>query len=372
MAGWGKTLSAIPLPVYIALFIFLVNTVLFLRFLKIRAVSFIIDLAAMTLLVYSTGGADVQVFYLVFLISIMITATARSLRGAFITWVAVSIIYGLITSYHQQAAIQALLSSPFLIRIAFLFVMATFIGYLSEEVETERMEKELIKSELVKKERLAIAGQLASGLAHDFFNILGGLRKLIEFSLQKDSPDQQKQVMEFSMRGLDRAMTIVRNLLIYAKNPPPQLAPVKADKIIEEALDLVKNDLEKAHIKVSREFTPVPEIKADATQLHQVFLNLILNAYQAMAASGGELSLRLRPLNNQIEVVIANTGSAIPQEMMDKIFEPFVSTKGASKSSGIGLGLYVSREIIRAHQGEIKVESEVSKGTRFIIKLPIK
>jgi signal transduction histidine kinase len=300
----------------------------------------------------------------------MITATARSLRGAFITWLAVSVIYGLITS-HPGGTFQVLLSFAFLIRIAFLFVMATFIGYLSEEVEVERAEKELIKSELLKKERLAVAGQLASGLAHDFFNILGGLRKLIEFSLQKDSPDQQKTVMEFSMRGLDRAMSIVRNLLIYAKNPVPQFAPLKIEAILEESLNLVTSDLEKANIRVTREFTSAPEIKADATQLHQVFLNLLINAYQAMAASGGELSLRLRPLNNQIEVVIANTGPAIPPEMMERIFEPFVSTKGQSKSSGIGLGLYVSREIIRAHQGEIKVESENGKGTKFIIRLPL-
>ena len=383
MACWGQKIAVIPAPVYLALLAFLINTLLvYLKYFnlldqtKTLALGFIIDIIAMTFLVYYSGGPEIHRFYLVFLITILITATAHTLIAAFVTSFIVSIIYGIITLQYQGGETTILLSFAFLSKIAFLFTISTFIGFLSEEVERERREKEEVKAELLKKERLALVGQLSSGLAHDFFNILGGLKKLIDFSLQQnDSPAEQKKVMELASSGLDRSLTIVQNLLTFSRKPTPRLTATEIDKIMNEALMLVKNDFDQDKVKIIKEFEPLPAIQADPGQLHQVFLNLLLNARQSMTTQGGEVRIRLTPVKDDIEIEVADTGCGIDLKIKDKIFEPFVSSKTTPKKGGgggIGLGLYVSQEIIHAHNGSINIDSEPDRGTRVIIKLPIR
>jgi len=372
MACWGQKLTAVPYPVYLALLVFLINTFLlfggYFRFMK-----FVVDLAAMTALVYYSGGPEAQVFYLVFLVTILITATAHTLTAAFVTSFAVSIVYGLLRLDQYNTVTEALFSFSFLSKVAFLFIIATFIGYLAEDADRERQEKEEVKAELVNKERLALVGQLASGLAHDFFNILGGLKKLIEFSLQKDSPQEQREVMKYSTHGLDRAMTIVRNLLTYAKKPNPQFTLTKIDKIIDDALMLVKRDLEKDKIQVTTQIASTIQVKADPVQLQQVILNLLLNARQAMLPKGGQLNINVQSVAKHVEIIVTDTGCGISSETKAKIFEPFFSSKSTFKdgTSGIGLGLYVTKEIVKTHHGSIIIESQPNKGTKVIIRLPI-
>ena len=143
---------------------------------------------------------------------------------------------------------------------------------------------------------------------------------------------------------------------------------------VDEVLTLVEIDLRKAHVEVVRAFEPVPPTLCDLGQVAQVVLNLITNARDAMKPSGGRLTIGLRQRYDTIELSVADTGSGIAPEVRDKIFEPFVTTKGSpggSQTPGTGLGLSVSYGIVRDHGGTISVESTLGRGTTMTVRLPV-
>ncbi|MEO0093940.1 MAG: cache domain-containing protein [candidate division WOR-3 bacterium] len=237
--------------------------------------------------------------------------------------------------------------------------------------ERDERLKEVTRQQLMRSERLATLGQLAAGVAHEINNPIAGILtyiRLIRKKLEKSASigdGDFKRYLAIMERETDRCGTIVRNLLDFARQSEPNLKSVDVNMIINESLELLDHKLRLQNIEVEKRYAKIPLIIGDFAQLQQSFMNIILNAAEAME-NGGKLTITTRTADTMVEIEFADTGKGIPQENLTKIFEPFFTTK----PKGTGLGLSVVFGIINRHQGEIDVKSEVGKGTTFIIRLP--
>lgn len=218
-------------------------------------------------------------------------------------------------------------------------------------------------------EKLASIGRLASGVAHEINNPLAGMQTCVE-ALQAGSQDPAtaRQYLALVQQGLRRVQTIVRQLLDFARQRDLVLAAVDVGKVLEETVALARYQIERKRVKLALTLPePPPSIHADGSQLQQVFLNLVLNALDAVP-EGGELRISTRHDTEGIEVAVADNGCGIPEEDLGRIFDPFFSTKGVGR--GTGLGLSVSYGIVQAHRGRIAVESRAGVGSTFRVWLP--
>jgi signal transduction histidine kinase len=167
----------------------------------------------------------------------------------------------------------------------------------------------------------------------------------------------------------DRVARIIKNLLAFARSPSDaSFQRVDLKQSLEEILSLIDYKLKHMNIRLALELAPVPPLYAQGERLQQVFINIILNALDAMP-QGGTLGIRLDRKDGTAVVRIADTGTGIRPEYLSRIFDPFFTTKGVGK--GTGLGLSISYAIIKEHDGRIEVQSEVGRGSTFIITLPI-
>jgi two-component system NtrC family sensor kinase len=224
------------------------------------------------------------------------------------------------------------------------------------------------QQELVRVEKLAAIGELASGVAHEINNpmaIIRGNTELVQVALPEDSPCQEE--LGIISQQLSRVERIVANLLRFARKERKQLGRAAINRILAEILRQVGHQVPLDAVAVATDFDPsAPEVEGDADQLQQVFTNLIINAVQAMPR-GGTLTVATRACleHATCEVIISDSGSGIPPENLEQIFNPFFTTR----ANGIGLGLSVSYGIIRDHGGEIGVDSTVDQGTSFRVTL---
>jgi len=263
-----------------------------------------------------------------------------------------------------------------------LFVLVTaFVGVLTavlmdridEEREIIRRLKES-REQLIHAEKLTSLGQLAASIAHEINNPLAGVltyTKLLEKKLAGDTFRKEEALDYLSKMEseVSRCSRIIRNLLDFSRQTEPRFRLVDINQVLEQVLAMVGHQAQMQKVEVVKEFSSsVPEVMADFDQLQQVFTNLTLNAIQAMSG-GGKLTLRTSVANGQVRVDIHDTGCGISKENLSKLFTPFFTTK--EKGKGVGLGLAVVRRIIERHKGEIKVQSEVGKGTTFSLYLGV-
>jgi two-component system sensor histidine kinase PilS (NtrC family) len=229
---------------------------------------------------------------------------------------------------------------------------------------------------MVRQEKLAALGRLVSGIAHEFGNVLGGARGHVDFALRDGSLEEARSSLEVVRPTLDRAITTIEHLLRFARGTPINLRPeVDVAEVVERALVLTKRELESAGVEIRRDFGPAPRIEADSSQLEQVFINIIINARQAI--DGRErrvIAVSTRVEGDQVVAAFEDSGPGVPEEIRDKVFEPFFTTKGplgGSSVPGTGLGLSVALGIIEAHGGTIDVlSSSALGGARFEVRLP--
>lgn len=233
--------------------------------------------------------------------------------------------------------------------------------------------KEFTRQQIIRSERLATLGQLSAGVAHEINNPLTGVLtyvRLIKKRLDKrgDSDIEFRRYLDKVENETERVSTIVKNLLDFARQRDPNLKLVDVNLVINESLDLLEHKLRLQYVEVEKSLATLDRITADFSQLQQVFMNLIINAVEAME-QGGKLFISSRYLEEQkmVEIVFRDNGVGIPKENLPKIFEPFYTTK----AKGTGMGLAVVFGIIAQHKGEIDVASEVGKGTAFFIRLPL-
>ena len=253
--------------------------------------------------------------------------------------------------------------------------------YYREKIEEKvRLIKD-VEAQLIQMDKMASIGTLAAGIAHEINNPLGFLISNLESlkdyarSLEqaggaggKDDPpliDDLKAMTEESLEGAKRIKRIVWDLRTFSRQSESSRTLTDINQILESTLAIVWNEI-KYKINVEKDFQAKTSIIADPTQLSQVFLNLFINASQAIADKG-RLSISTSEDENDLHIKVKDSGSGIPKEVLPRIFEPFFSTKKSS-----GLGLSVSYNIIKHHGGEIRAESSPGKGTTFLISLPKK
>ncbi len=231
---------------------------------------------------------------------------------------------------------------------------------------TERRE---LENQLIRAERFAATGKLAAAVAHEINNPLQALTtnmNLICSGFPDDSSHQDS--MDLMYAALDRIKTTVRQLLELHRPPIQEKSAVTINPILEELLDLMEKDLISTRIHVQRQLSSrVQSILASPQKIHQVFLNLILNAQSAMK-EGGTLTVKSRLKGKGVEITVVDTGVGIEKDNLSQIFEPFFTTR---TDEGTGLGLYISDLIVQGHQGKISVKSQLGKGSTFTVWLPI-
>ncbi len=236
-----------------------------------------------------------------------------------------------------------------------------------EKVEEENR----LKQRCTRSEKLALIGELAAIVAHEINNPLDGLQNSTRIIRRNmDNEQQVRQLLTMMDDGLYRIQMIVNRLLTMSRDEPVHPEPIPVDQIVEDATLFIQPKLDRYGIELVRDFPqPSPQALADRMQMAQAFINLVLNAADAMP-QGGRLVIRCRPdeHNQNVLVEVADDGCGIPEEHLPHIFEPFYTTK--SSGVGSGLGLAVTKRIIEAHQGSIEVDTKAGRGTTFRLKLP--
>ena len=222
----------------------------------------------------------------------------------------------------------------------------------------------------IQTEKLSALGRMAAGIAHEINNPLGGIL-LFGTNLIKKVPDGSPlhEGLEIIINESKRCKRIIQDLLEFSRERPPSKAMANINNIIEKALTILENEFRLKHIHISKDLSEeIPDLLLDSGQLQQVFVNILINAVEAIQDKGTiTVQSYMESGPERVLVEMADTGSGISPEQMPKIFEPFFSTK----SKGTGLGLAVSYGIIRNHEGDIRVNSQPGEGTRFTIEIPI-
>lgn len=243
---------------------------------------------------------------------------------------------------------------------------------LEVKVKKRTQELEETHQKLVETERLAMLGKMASAVAHELRNPLG-VMKLAVYSLKKKiGPKDPNLVghLENIDRKINESDQIIHDLLAFSRASELEFKPNDINESVNKGLEAIEQVIKENKVRVIRNLAPkLPTVTADFNQLIGVFSNMFLNAIQSMKESKEkELKVSTRHQDKFVEVEISDSGCGISKENLKKLGQPFFSTK----TKGIGLGLYIVYEIVKKHKGEIKVESEVGKGTTFTVRLPLK
>jgi signal transduction histidine kinase len=247
--------------------------------------------------------------------------------------------------------------------------LKTFSQQMEEKIQRTTADLRKTEAQLIRSEKLAALGQLAAGIAHEIRNPLTSINILIHSLTENlSSGDSHREDLKVIEEEINRINEILDRFLRFAKPAAPLLERTDVASIFEETLQLIRPRIEKQRIVVRKEFQALPIILMDREQIKQVALNLLLNAVQAMPEGG---TLTLRGQNSEdgqwIRISIQDSGMGIPSEDMNKLFDPFFSTK----EGGVGLGLSIAHRIIDQHHGKIEVESNPGEGTLFALWLPI-
>jgi len=237
---------------------------------------------------------------------------------------------------------------------------------LEEMVEQRTKELRDAQEKLVRREKLAAIGQFGASVGHELRNPLGVIKNSMYYLKMKLGDADEKVLRHIAIveREIARSNKIISDLLGFARVKAPNLNPVQVNTLVEESLSrsFVPDN---THVVINLE-RDLPPLISDADQIVQVFINLISNAIQAMS-EGGTLEITTEAANGFIVVHFRDQGCGIPEENMQRLFEPLFTTK----AKGIGLGLALIKTLVEGHKGTIEVESEVGKGTTFSVRLPV-
>jgi signal transduction histidine kinase len=244
------------------------------------------------------------------------------------------------------------------------------------EREIDRLEGVVaeLHTQLLHAQKLSSIGTLASSITHEFNNILTTVINYAKMGVRHRDDAVRDKAFDKILNAGQRASKITTGLLSYARARGSRRDIHSLAQLVQDVLVLVEKDLQKHRISLQADLQPDAHAEVNASQVQQVLLNLIINARQAMEP-GGTLCLATRRNEpaGTAEILVRDTGSGIPAEKLSRIFEPFYTSKTTDSDGqgGTGLGLSLCREIIESHQGRIRVESVVGKGTTFTIKLPL-
>lgn len=247
--------------------------------------------------------------------------------------------------------------------------LASQFNQMTDELAKNRE----LEAKFQEAEKSAVVGRLASAIAHEIRNPLNYINLSLDHLRNKFKPEDETKRETFEKltaqlkAEVGRINNQITDFLNYSRPAKANLQPTDARKVVEDSLRIVEGQAAECAIKISLiEEENVPKMLADAEFLRSVFNNLFINAVHSMEATGGNLNVKISPDAQFVKIEIRDTGNGIPPENLEKIFEPYFSTK----ETGTGLGLAIVQKIIDVHNGEISVESELNEGTHFVVKLP--
>ena len=229
-----------------------------------------------------------------------------------------------------------------------------------------------IAEQLRQSEKLAALGELVAGVAHELNNPLAGISAFAQLLLEEEAlSDDQRESARLIKREADRAVSVIRDLLLFSRKAGPTTGPIDLNALVQLTLRLRAYSLRSSGVQIETTLDPtLPELAGDDQKLQQVILNLIVNAEYAMRrATTKRLVIRTAHEGDVVVAEISDTGAGMSEDTLQRIFEPFFTTKPAGE--GTGLGLSVSYGIIEAHKGTITVDSALGRGTTFRIVLPV-
>lgn len=237
-----------------------------------------------------------------------------------------------------------------------------------------------LREQLIHSEKLALMGQLAAGVAHEINNPINGIINYLHLFLKRfeeNRIDRNAMMKDLKMieRETMRIGRLVRNLLDFAKKSEPELRPLSLSKLVEETLPLLNDQFLLKNIQITKRYAEnVPDILGDFNQLQQVIINLVMNAIQAVNHKNGKIEIDLFAEGMKgsecfVVLSISDNGVGIPEEDLGKIFDPFYTTK-TKDTGGLGLGLTIVQQIVKAHRGRITIKSKPGAGTTVLVRLP--
>jgi signal transduction histidine kinase len=366
--------------------------------------AFLAIILATTGVIYQTGGTALVWVHLMY-IPIILASAAFGWRGGLISAVVAGIALGphmpLETAGHIPQK-----TANWLIRLGFFVLVGGCSGILFSWMnrQLERLRKTHVallhtydqlkaaQMNLIQTAKLESVGRLAAGVAHEVKNPLAVIQLGVDYlnGQIRENPPLTETLKDMD-DAVKRADSVIKGLLDFSRSEKLTLAPYNLNALIDESLLLVKHELGRNHVTVRKDLqTDLPAVRLDRNKLKQVFINLFMNAIQAMGSGGGELAIRTydRPLRdllaphetaaldenalNRLAVVVdvEDTGTGIPPDKLDKLFDPFFTTKAVG--SGTGLGLSVSRKIVELHGASIKLNNREPRGAaaRIIFKSP--
>ncbi len=246
---------------------------------------------------------------------------------------------------------------------------------LEEEVNRKTEEIRRGQEQLFHAEKLASLGRMAAGVAHEINSPLTGIVTFAHLMLKRIPPENKmdREDLEVIIEQAERCSKIIKGLLGFSRAIPSEKTEIDINATIRQTIDIIRNQAKFHNVKIHLDLDPeLPRVRGDASQLQQVYMNLMINAADAMN-DRGEVHIATREVNDNgksfVEIEFTDTGPGIPEEYLGKLFEPFFTTKPVGK--GTGLGLAVSHGIIKKHGGYIRVKSTPGKGTSFYLRIPV-
>jgi two-component system, NtrC family, sensor histidine kinase HydH len=352
--------------------------------------SVIIKILLSTLLLAHTGEIGINSsYYPVFYLPI-VTAAIYFGPIATLAWTALaSLAYcSLLFPALEEYELTTEGATELAIRILFFFIAAILVNRfvvenrrqmqryqsLSETLEETNRQLRRAEAEARRAERLAALGQLSAGLAHEIRNPLGVIRGSAEMLTQKVAGTNPlaSELAGYISTEVNRLNSLVARFLDFARPSHLDLQQVQVSSIVDRALEAVRAQMPAAQVQVERRHAAdVPEIRADSQLCEQIFVNLILNAFQAMDGQEGKLCISIAQETSSgiqgITVEFDDTGPGVPPDLREQIFNPFFT----SKNDGIGLGLAIVAKIVDDHRGWIRLESGSARGAKFRVFLPL-
>ena len=249
-----------------------------------------------------------------------------------------------------------------------LFVVLIFVVKKGEAIIQKRaLEQIRLKEELSRAQRLSSLGEMVAGVSHEIRNPLGIIRSsagLLKKKMEKLDP--ANSIPDIIIEESERLNNIITDFLNYARPREPNLSICKIEEVIDKNITYLATQLAENRCKVDTQIGDnLPKIMADTEMLYQAFLNIFINAMQAMP-DGGKISVNIFPVNGSIAIRIEDDGNGIQTEIMEKIWDPFFTTK----EKGTGLGLGIVKNLIEAHGGSLNIENRPERGARVTIQLP--
>jgi two-component system, NtrC family, sensor histidine kinase HydH len=357
-----------------------------------RAGSVVVKILLSTLLIGHTGSLGINsIYYPIFYVPVVTAAIYYGALGTFLWTGLASLAYCVYLIPAELAGYELTTAgeSTLIIRILFFFLAAIlvnrFVGEnrrqvlryqaLSEEFAESNRQLRRAQAEARRAERLGALGQLSAGLAHEIRNPLGvikGSAEMLGRNLESASPVAIELASYISSEA-NRLNALISRFLDFARPAKLELRPVDLPAVVDRAAEAVRAQYPEAAVSVVKEYAAdLPKVQADEQLCEQVFVNLILNAYQAMNGKPGELKIAISHASGPdglpgVEVSVADTGPGVAEEFREQIFNPFVT----SKRDGVGLGLAIVAKIVDDHRGTIRLDRERMAGACFRVFLPV-